>query len=226
MGIDVAAIFILGLLATPHCVGMCGPLVIAFPAASGRFLAHLAYHAGRVLCYIVVGGALAGIGELLAGGIAPGGGGLRGATLASSVLAAAALLWLGLSRLGWVREPRFLAGIPLERLPGISGRRNASSEARASLARHFLLGALFGLLPCGVSWAVFALALGVGDFRTGITATAWFALATVPGLLLLGTVAAAFFRRYRRACETVSGLLMIWMGCRMAYRALQAALAL
>ena len=77
-----------------------------------------------------------------------------------------------------------------------------------------------------MSWAVFALALGVGDFRTGITATAWFALATVPGLLLLGTVAAAFFRRYRRACETVSGLLMIWMGCRMAYRALQAALAL
>ena len=220
------AVFVLGLLATPHCIGMCGPLVIAFPAASGRFLAHIAYHAGRVLCYIAVGGALAGIGEFLAGGSEPRGGGLRVATLASSALAAAVLFWLGLSRLGWVHEPRFLAGIPLERLPGISGRLNALSEGRASLAGHFVLGALFGLLPCGVSWAIFALALGVGHFRTGLAATAWFAFATVPGLLLLGTVATAFFRRYQRACETVSGLLMIWMGCRMAYRALQAALSL
>lgn len=226
MGIDMAAIFILGLLATPHCLGMCGPLVIAFPGSSGRFSAHLAYHAGRVLGYLLVGGSLAGIGEFLAQGVDPWGIRLHGVTLASSALAAAALLWLGLSRMGWIREPRFLAGIPLERLPGMPGRLLAAPGARRSLAGHFVLGALFGLLPCGVSWAVFAIALGVGDFRAGITATAWFALATVPGLLLLGTVASAFFRRYGRACETVSGLLMIWMGCRMAYRAIQAALSL
>ncbi len=227
MRIDLAAVFILGLLATPHCLGMCGPLVIAFPAASGRRLAHLAYHAGRVLCYMTVGAALGGIGELFGGGETdPQSAGFRGAQGLLSAVAAAALFLLGLNRVGWIREPRFLVDISLARLPGVDGRLEESRPARRSLAAFLLLGALFGLLPCGMSWAVFALALGTADLATGLTAAFWFGLGTVPGLLLLGTVASAFFQRYRRACQTLAGLLMVWMGCRMTYRAIQAALAL
>lgn len=226
MRIDLAAVFILGLLATPHCLGMCGPLVIAFPGASGRFLAHLAYHAGRVLCYALVGGTLGMVGELVSGGLGPEGSASRGAGLVLSGVAAAALFLLGLNRLGWIREPRFLAEIPLARLPGVGRRLADDSPSGRPLAAFFLLGVLFGILPCGVSWAVFALALGTADFMTGLSAAVWFGLGTVPGLLLLGTVASAFFRRYRRACETLAGLLMVWMGCRMAYRAIQTVLSL
>ncbi|MEJ5358341.1 MAG: sulfite exporter TauE/SafE family protein [Desulfobacterales bacterium] len=226
MRIDLAAVFVLGLLATPHCLGMCGPLVIAFPGASGRFLAHLAYHAGRVLCYALVGGALGGIGELVSGGLDPQGAALRSAGRVLSGVAAAALFLLGLNRLGWVREPRFLAEIPLHRLPGVGRRLEGGFPPRGSPAAFFLLGILFGILPCGLSWAVFALALGTADFATGLSAAVWFGLGTVPGLLLLGTVASAFFRRHRRACETLAGLLMVWMGCRLAYRAIQTALTL
>ncbi len=227
MRIDLAAVFLLGLLATPHCLGMCGPLVIAFPAASGRLLAHFAYHAGRVLCYMTVGGALGGIGELFTtGGIDPQSAVFRGTSGILSAAAAAALFLLGLNRLGWIREPRFLTDGFLVRLSGIGRRLKETPTAGGSLIAFFLLGALFGLLPCGMSWAVFALALGTADFSTGLAAAFWFGLSTVPGLLLLGTVASAFFLRFRRACETVAGLLMVWMGCRMTYRAIQAALSL
>jgi sulfite exporter TauE/SafE len=36
--------FMLGLLGTGHCVGMCGPLIFAFPGRAGRFMSHAWYH--------------------------------------------------------------------------------------------------------------------------------------------------------------------------------------
>ncbi|WP_083456754.1 sulfite exporter TauE/SafE family protein [Desulfosarcina cetonica] len=38
---DFAALFMLGLLGTGHCIGMCGPLVVALPGQTGRLSAHL-----------------------------------------------------------------------------------------------------------------------------------------------------------------------------------------
>ena len=39
--IDILSMFTLGLLAQGHCIGMCGPLIIAFPGRTGRFMPHL-----------------------------------------------------------------------------------------------------------------------------------------------------------------------------------------
>jgi hypothetical protein len=58
--------FLLGILGTGHCIGMGGPLVIAFPARSGRFASHLYYHLGRILTYVVIGSVMGGIGAGLA----------------------------------------------------------------------------------------------------------------------------------------------------------------
>ena len=63
--VDLTAMFLLGLLGTGHCVGMCGPLVFAFPGRTGRFSAHLWYHSGRILTYCLVGGLMGGLGAAM-----------------------------------------------------------------------------------------------------------------------------------------------------------------
>ena len=61
------SMFMLGILGTGHCLGMCGPLVIAFPARSGKLASHLYYHLGRIFTYVVIGSVMGGIGAGLAG---------------------------------------------------------------------------------------------------------------------------------------------------------------
>ena len=68
---ELTPLFLLGFLGSGHCIGMCGPLVVAFPGQSGRFSAHLCYHGGRLLTYVVIGavmGALGGGWSALTGG--------------------------------------------------------------------------------------------------------------------------------------------------------------
>ena len=64
--IDLVSLFLLGLLGTGHCVGMCGPLVFAFPGQTGRFVSHLAYHGGRLGTYAMIGVVMGGLGAGLA----------------------------------------------------------------------------------------------------------------------------------------------------------------
>ena len=64
--IDLISLFLLGFLGTGHCIGMCGPLVIAFPARSAKFGSHLFYHLGRILTYVIIGCVMGGIGAGLA----------------------------------------------------------------------------------------------------------------------------------------------------------------
>ena len=63
--VDVASMFLLGLLGSGHCLGMCGPLILAFPATTGRFSSHLFYHLGRVAAYVLIGAVMGSIGGAL-----------------------------------------------------------------------------------------------------------------------------------------------------------------
>ncbi len=60
---ELAMIFVGGLLGGGHCVGMCGPLVLAIGAPAPDWTANvrrqLAYSVGRIFTYAVVG-AMAG----------------------------------------------------------------------------------------------------------------------------------------------------------------------
>ena len=60
--INLTAMFLLGLLGSGHCLGMCGPLVLAFPARQGTRGAHVAYNVGRVTTYTILGALLGSLG--------------------------------------------------------------------------------------------------------------------------------------------------------------------
>jgi hypothetical protein len=204
--IDLVGMFVLGALGTGHCIGMCGPLVFAFPGRSGRFVPHLWYHAGRIATYVLVGAALGAAGMALSART-PLAGGLR-------LAAATALGAFGLVRLRWMQE------LSLEKVPGFR-RILGHGPQGPSAAGHLLTGAVFGLLPCGLSYGAFAKALGTGSAAGGALSVLAFGLGTTPGLLLLGTGLAAVLRRYRRASDLVTGALMIFMAVQLAIKAMR-----
>jgi sulfite exporter TauE/SafE len=210
--------FVLGITGTGHCVGMCGPLVLALPAHSGRYLAHLLYHLGRVCTYTLVGAAVGGAGAAMA--TAAGVAGNRvdwvpKVQVTVALLAAALLLGLGLLRLGVVREPAWMAVASPARIPGFR-RLQRSAMARGGLGSLFLLGLMLGLLPCGLSYAAFVRALPAGGPLPGALLLAGFGAGTIPGLLVVGTAASAFARRHARLFDLLSGLLLIAMAASLA----------
>jgi sulfite exporter TauE/SafE len=216
--VDHLSMFLLGLLGTGHCVGMCGPLVLAFPASSGRFAAHLMYHLGRLFTYTAVGALMGGIGAGL--GLLGGEAGRESLLTIARVqvffssLAAVFMFYLGLARLGIVREPAWMAVAKPSRIPGFS-RLQANALSGKSLPVYLVIGLVLGFLPCGLSFAAFARALPAGGAPAGALAVLVFGLGTVPGLLLLGTGASRFARRHGRTFDLLSGLLMIGMAARL-----------
>jgi sulfite exporter TauE/SafE len=216
---NAMAMFLLGLAGTGHCLGMCGPLVVAVPGQVGLWCAHPVYHAGRLVTYTLTGACLGGIGggltHLASAGTGPVLIWTARLQVAVSALAALVLLLLGLHRMGFLREPPWLAAATPQKIPGVGSVLMRAMHHR-SIPAVFLLGLMLGLLPCGLSYAAFARTLASGAMLTGAQWALAFGLGTLPGLLVLGTGAGAFLRHYRRQSEMVAGLLMIGMAVSLA----------
>jgi sulfite exporter TauE/SafE len=211
---SLLSMFLLGLLGSGHCLGMCGPLVVAIPAQAGGLASHLLYHSGRVLTYVALGALLGELGSgfatLRGGAAGPELVGVARVQLVFSLLAAASLALLGLVRLGLLREPVVMQAASPERVPGFSSVLARATRGR-SRAAVFAAGLLLGLLPCGLSYGAFAMALAAGGGLAGGLWLLVFGLGTAPALLVLGVGASGFFRRHRRLSDLLAGMLMVGM---------------
>lgn len=216
---ELGALFLLGVLGTAHCVGMCGPLVLAIPGSSGRLAPHLAYHLGRVATYMLIGAVVGGIGagiSLVAdGSAAPAVDQITRIQIAFSLFAALFLLAFGLVRIGLIPEPRWLSLASPEKIPGFGGALGRS-VAEGGLTSTFALGLMMGFLPCGLSYAAFAAALPSGSPLSGALMVLAFGFGTIPGLLLVGTAASQIARRHRKLFDLLAGVTMIGLAVSMA----------
>jgi uncharacterized protein len=187
----IIAAAVAGLMATPHCAGMCG----GFATACGRPRGGLwAWHAGRLSTYALLG-ALAG----LAGASLPGPAWFP--ALVSGVL------------LAWFAGA--LAGVfpqPAASLPGVA-RAGRALLARPGLPARFLFGSVTGLLPCGMVYAALALAVAAANPLVSAAAMVAFGAATVPGLTVLSLGVQRFAVRSiwsRRALAAVILAMGLW----------------
>jgi len=171
---NLAAAFLLGLAGSLHCAAMCGPLILALQTARRQtaarapgFLQPAAYHTGRVAVYSLLG-ALSG----LAGAALAWAGFQRWLSIAAGALVLAATL------LPW-RPPFVLQAI------GLIKSRFGSLLRRPGIASDIFLGALNGLLPCGLVYAACAAAASSGTALNGALTMLVFGLGTMPVLLIL-----------------------------------------
>jgi hypothetical protein len=188
---QIAAAFLIGLLGGVHCVGMCGGIVGALTLQSPRrrraWDLHLAYSAGRIASYAAAGAIVGMIGGagLMFNQVLP-------VQMLLYVLANLVLVSLGLYLAGFANQ---LARI--EVLGAWLWRRIQPYSARVLPAdtpgKAFMLGTLWGWLPCGLVYSLLATALLSGGAGSGAAVMLAFGLGTLPNLLLAGMV----FKRLR-----------------------------
>lgn len=203
---DQRLAFMIGLLGSVHCVGMCGPLAFAVPSLKSGWAYllwdKLSYQAGRIISYCLLGVVIGLAGrQIWLAGIQQGLSILTGVLI---LLAAASRLFkfsLGQSNALWIKPFNQLLGYALQHK-----------------ANHLIIGTINGLLPCGFVYLAMAGALNTGSVRTAVTYMFYFGLGTVP-LMLIAGISMGFTSRgiRRRINQTVPYLMLclgLWFICR------------
>jgi sulfite exporter TauE/SafE len=211
------ALFLSGFLGSlGHCLGMCGPLVtmlgVQLKARKPTgWLYHLLYHASRVGVYVILGTIVGGLGSAL--GLGDSFGKVTGIV---SLLLGLGVVLLGLGYLGW---------LPLGRIEGAGTWINQAmgwALRQDSSVRVLALGALNGLLPCGLVYSALLVVASTGSPLTGTAGMAIFGLGTLPALLVVGVGAGALSARVRQTFVRVAGVLIVVVGLQLALRGLAA----
>jgi uncharacterized protein len=196
-----------------HCLGMCGPLIIL---AGARFPRqgiaaaplHLLYHTGRILVYALLGigaGALGGaVGKIAAAARLPG---------LLSLLVGIAVILAGLSYLGWL--PFWQRSI---HSVGWWQRTMKLVMKTPGNMGVFWLGALNGLLPCGLVYEALLLAAAFASPLKAGLGMLVFGAATIPALVVFGVGAQMLSVRVRRALVWAGGVFVVLVGVGLVLR--------
>jgi sulfite exporter TauE/SafE len=204
-----------GLIVSPHCVAMCGPLACSFlisgsQAGAGSEYRQSAYHVGRVCAYTALG--------FLAGAL--------------SLPLVRVFEW-DLSRfLPWLLVLLMLAfALGMDRwMPKSTwlalwhGRLQRKMQGRSGLFAAFSIGAFSPLLPCAPLYSVLWVALVSASPAFGAQVMLGFSLGTIPLLWLLQSQWNRRFRfwtpgrlrLFQRMLAAVAALViaarLIWLG--------------
>ena len=221
--ISLAPVFMVGLLGSVHCAGMCGGIVGAFSVAPVRAFPVtvvstrsvpldslkrvLAYNSGRIASYAAAGA--------IAGGAAGGARALTG--LAAIETAGYWLANLMLVMLGLYLMDAWRGLARLEQL-GRIGWRRLEPATRKLLPldtpwKLLAMGGLWGWLPCGRVYSVLLTAMLSGSALSGASVMFAFGLGTLPMLLSIGLLGAPL-RNWiaRRAVRVACGLVVLGFG--------------
>lgn len=211
-GADWGVAFGLGLASSLHCSQMCGPIVMTVGAAGGGANGHLAYNAGRLATYSLLGMAAGAVGSGV-GLMAELPGLERWVALASGVLLVLAGVWM----LGLIPQRKL---VQIEQNPATRRLLGLTAPLlmKPGVFNRFRLGLLLGLLPCGLVWAALVKAASTGNALDGGSTMLGFGAGTAGALLAIGLFATGLQRRFTRHGTRVAAVAMIAAGLFVAWR--------
>lgn len=200
-----------------HCIGMCGPIVIALTLKSPekrRLLPHLLYNAGRIVTYTVLGGIVGASGSLT--GLAAH---VMGVQKGVMIITGLLIIVTGLVMGGWLPMGRLFMSVSRDGGWIVRGYQRLSRVSEQPSA-CFPLGLLLGLLPCGpVYTALLAAArLTMSDttpatgFLMGASAMAAYGLGTFPALILVARMSNVRWIRSRALIYRAGAAIIIVFG--------------
>ena len=175
MSPEILAAFLVGLVGSLHCIGMCGPIAIALPVPDSSnlsfFTGRILYNLGRVVTYAFLGAVLGLVGSKLA---------LTGAQQVVSIV-------LGLVIIIAVLLPQkyknYFPQHPIIQKLALPLKSNIGILfKKGTFSAMFLIGILNGFLPCGLVYVALAGAIASGDAISGAAVMILFGLGTVPAM--------------------------------------------
>lgn len=195
-----------------HCLGMCGPLNLMVAAQIRKNelpvqQSFILYHTARIAVYTLLGGVVGVLGTLL--GLS------RQLTMFSGAVSlglGVAIIFLGAGYLGWFQPFR------LEGNASWWNTRLTQALKKGGQRGVLALGALNGLLPCGLVYSALLLAASSGGTWSGALGMAVFGLGTFPALLILDFGAGSLGVRFRQFMLHLAGGLMLLVGLQLVLR--------
>lgn len=196
---------LLGLAGSFHCLGMCGPIVVALPL-HGNTLAQkiyggTLYNLGRTVTYGVMGTIFGLLGQGLE---------LVGfqqvVSVVMGVLMVVSVLFPSLFRnqVDLTKSSFKLVGKLKKSISNMFSVRSFQSL--------FIIGLLNGLLPCGLVYIALAGALATGNATTGTLYMVLFGLGTIPMLLALGVAGNVVSAQARKKINRLIPVLVVIVG--------------
>jgi len=174
----VAAGFVLGLISSLHCIGMCGPLMLSLPVRHlnkwKQGMAIFLYNTGRVLTYSLIGALLGLAGRRIY---------LAGFQRWFTIVLGVVMLVMAVTYFYKQTsvQPKWMQTIHL-RIQQLMLRFLRSNNSSG----YFLLGMANGLLPCGMVYLAIAGALTANTVLHSVLFMFLFGVGTLPAMLALG----------------------------------------
>ncbi|HPO55606.1 MAG TPA: sulfite exporter TauE/SafE family protein [Ignavibacteriaceae bacterium] len=169
--------FIIGLVGSLHCIGMCGPIVVALPvkgfSTSRLIITRLLYNIGRVITYSFLGLLFGILGKNL---------NILGLQQITSIVFGAIMILVvitpskiknSISRVSVVSSAN-----------GLLKKGFSKLISKQSAESFFLIGILNGFLPCGFVYVGIAGALVTGSLMNAVIYMFLFGLGTIPVMFL------------------------------------------
>lgn len=221
--------FMMGLLGSPHCLGMCGGIVSAFgismqqesPAKKSWLV--MMYHLGRISSYMLLGVIAASLGATILAPFMTHNSLPR--ILLGFAIIFAALLMLGLPILKNIEK--FGLGL-WQKLSPLRQKLFPLTTTPKALGA----GLLWGFLPCGLVYGALGVAVGMGtadgnradvlaNIGSGMLFMLAFGLGTMPMLVATQTVVAFLQKIIKKfSLRQASGVLMLLSGLFVAIPAM------
>jgi uncharacterized protein len=220
--LDYLLIISLGFLGSfGHCLGMCGPLAVAFSLSHQQetlnWRQQLTFHTllnfGRLLSYTLVGAGIGALGSVLlkSGQIAGIGSDLRQWV---AIITGMMLIWFGLGQI----KPDFLPRIPVLHplLKGGLHNRLSAGMVKLSLKSKWwtpaALGMTWGLMPCGFLYAAQIKAAETGNLWMGAATMLAFGIGTLPTMLGVGVSTSLVSKDRRSQLFRLGGWVTLTIG--------------
>ncbi|MFB2772039.1 sulfite exporter TauE/SafE family protein [Pelatocladus sp. BLCC-F211] len=220
--LDLWLLITLGFLGSfGHCLGMCGPLAVAFSLSHQQetrnwrqqIKFHTLLNLGRMLSYTLVGGGIGVLGSVLLASSQMAG---VGSQLRQwvAILTGVMLIWFGLGHI----KPDLLPRIPVLHplLQKSLHNRLSSAMVKLSLENRWwtpaVLGMTWGLMPCGFLYVAQIKAVETGNLWMGAATMLAFGLGTFPMMLGVGVSTSVLSKDRRSQLFRLGGWVTLTIG--------------
>lgn len=207
----ILAGFLLGLVGSLHCAGMCGPIALNLPLRGNSFterlISGILYNLGRTFMYGVMGAIFGFIGQgFLLLGIQRWVSITMGVILIVSVIAPFAFKRIKFSNFD------FFTGFVRSSIQKLFQMR--------SYKGLFLIGMLNSLLPCGLVYLAIVGAIASGNMFYGSLYLVFFGLGTLPMMLAISLIGNAITSNGRNILNKIIPYVVVLMGVLFVFRGL------
>lgn len=200
-----AVLFIVGILTSLHCVGMCGGIMISqslSKVSKSKLEAiqpALLYNLGRVISYTILGGIIGALGSVFSLSIMT--------KAALQIFAGVFMIMMGFNMAGFSAFRKLHIKLP-----------HFACKVKNKSGSPLIVGLLNGLMPCGPLQTMQLFALGTGSAAKGALSMFVFSIGTVPLMLTFGALSGLLSKGYTKRILKFSGVLIIVLGLIMGNR--------